>query len=259
MKKFLSTVLSMMMVLSLAGCGGGKKVDPKELYDTASKKASEMTSMDMDYDMTMTMAQGGESIDVTMSMNMKMDGINTEDMRYLATGTTSAMGQDVDMQMYYADGYYYMETMGQKMKYAMDVNALMEQVQQSVEGANMDSSYLKDISAKEDGDNQILTFTADASKMDSYVQDVMSAMGSAANMEGVSYTIKEVSGESVVNKDGYFTTAKIKMVMEMTMQGETMNVDMNMNAVYNNPGQPVTITEPNLDGYTEIDPSLLGL
>lgn len=257
MKKILSIVLSMMMVLSLIGCG--KKVDAKALYDEASKKVSEMSSMDMDYDMSMTMTQGEETIDMTMSMNMKMDGMNTENMQYLATGKTSAMGQDMDMQMYYADGYYYMETMGQKMKYAMDIPSLMEQINQSVEGANMDSSYMKEISAKADGDNQILTFTADASKMDAYVQDVMSAMGSAANMEGVTYTIKEVSGETVVNKDGYFTTSKIKMVMEMTVQGETMNVNMDMTGIYNNPGQPVTITAPSLDGYTEIDPSLLGM
>lgn len=29
--------------------------------------------------------------------------------------------------MFYTDGYYYMDMMGQKMKYAMDMDKLMEQ------------------------------------------------------------------------------------------------------------------------------------
>ena len=91
-------------------------------------------------------------------MDIQMTGVNTEDMRYLATGKTSMAGQDIDMSMYYEGGYYYMETMGQKIKYAMDLNQLMEQVKQSTEGANMESSYMKEITAKKDGENQRLTF-----------------------------------------------------------------------------------------------------
>ena len=88
-----------------------------------------------------------------------------------------------------------METMGQKFKYAMDLNQLMEQVKQSTEGANMESSYMKEIKAKKDGDNQILTFTADAEKMDSYVQDIMGSMsGAIAGAEDVAYKIKSASG-----------------------------------------------------------------
>ena len=57
--------------------------------------------------------------------------------------------------------------------------------------------------------------------MDAYVQDIMSSMGTAAaGMEGVTYKIKEASGEAVVNKDGYFSSMKIKMLMDMEVQGK---------------------------------------
>ena len=194
MKKYFALLLSAAMVLSLAGCGGGK--DARTIYDEASKKTSELQEM---------------------------------------------------------------ETMGQKIKYAMDLNQLMEQVKQSTEGANMESSYMKEIKAKKDGDNQVLTFTADAEKMDSYVQDIMGSMsGAIAGAEDIAYKIKSASGEAVVNKDGYFSSMNIKMSMDMTVQGETVGVEMDTNAVYHNPGQAVTLTAPDLEGYQEIDPAALG-
>ena len=192
-------------------------------------------------------------------MDIQMTGANTDDMKYLAVGKTTMAGQDIDVTMYYEGGYYYMETMGQKIKYAMDLNQLMEQVKQSTEGANMESSYMKEIKAKKDGDNQILTFTADAEKMDSYVQDIMGSMsGAIAGAEDVAYKIKSASGEAVVNKDGYFSSMNIKMSMDMTVQGETVGVEMDTDAIYHNPGQAVTLTAPDLEGYQEIDPAALG-
>lgn len=253
MKKLLSIVLSAALALSLAGCS---KPDPKAIYDAASKKSAELTDLDMTYDADMKMNQGEDSLDMTMSMDMKMTGLNTDSMRYFAEGTTSAMGQEIPVSMYYEDGYYYMDTMGQKFKYAMDIETMMEQINQNMGSAAMSSEYLSEITAEKDGDNQVLTFTADESKLDSYVQEVMEMMGT--DLEGVSYTINEMSGEAVVNKEGYFASSKILMKMDMTLEGETITMDLDMDVDYRNPGQSVTIDTPDLEGYTEIDPSLLG-
>lgn len=251
MKKCLTLLLTVAMILSLAACGGKK--DPKAIYDEASKKTSELSSMDVTSAINMQMAQGENTTDITMDLNMKMADINTENMKYLAKGTTTVMGQNMDISMYYEHGYYYMDSMGQKVKYAMDLTAMMEQIKQSTEGASVDSSYLKDITAKKDGDNQVLTFTVDAEKMDAYVKDMMTEMGT--NMDGVTYTIKEASGEAAVNKDGYFSNSKIKLSLEMNMQGETVTMVMDTDSTYNNPGQTVEVTAPDLEGYTEMDPS----
>lgn len=255
MRRLQSILLSALLALSLTGCS---KPDPREIYDAASKKSAELTDVDMSYDMDMKMIQGEDTLDMTSTMDMKMTGVNTDSMRYYGEGTTSTMGQEIPMSMYYEDGYYYMSTMDQKFKYAMDLETMMEQVKQSVESANMDSAYLTEITAKKDGDNQVLTYTADASKLDSYVQDMMGMVGAGMEDMDISYTISEMSGEAVVNKDGYFSSSKVQMKMDMTMEGETISMEMDMDAVYHNPGQPVTIDAPDLEGYTEIDPSLLG-
>lgn len=253
MKKCLMLFLALATALSLAACKGEK--DPKVIYDEASKKTSELASMDVVSAVSMQMTQGEDTTDIKMDLDMKMADINTENMRYLATGTTSLMGQNLDILMYYENGYYYMDSMGQKIKYAMDLDAMMKQIKQSTEGASVDSSYLKDITAKKDGDNQVLTFTVDAEKMDAYVQELMGQLGT--NMEGVTYTIKEASGEATVNKEGYFTNSKIKMSLDMNNQDQTVTMVMDTDSTYNNPGQTVEVTAPDLEGYTEIDASAL--
>ncbi|WP_313344845.1 DUF6612 family protein [Lacrimispora sp.] len=254
MKKTLTMLLAFAMAFSVTACGGAKNA--KTIYEEATKKTSELTSMDVTSTVNAEMTQGEQKTDMKMNLDMKIADINTESMRYSASGTTSVMGQDLDISMYYENGYYYMTSMGQKIKYAMDLDKMMEQVKQSTEGASLDSSYMKDITAKKDGDNQVITFTVDAQKMDTYVKDLMSQMGT--DLDGVTYSIKEVKGEATVNKDGYFSKSKINMSLEMTAQGETISMVMDTDAVYNNPGQAVEVTAPDLEGYTEVDPSALG-
>lgn len=257
MKKCLALLLTGAMTLSLAACGGAKS--PKVIYDEATKKTQELSSMEATSVVSMQMTQGEQNMDIKMDLDMKIADINTDSMKYLAQGkaNTSVMGQNVDMDlsMYYENGYYYTEVMDQKIKYAMDMDAMVKQIKDSTGGAGMDSSYMKEITAKKDGDNQILTFTVDGEKMNSYVQDMMSQMssGMGTNLEGVTYDIKEVSGEATVNKDGYFSNVKMKMTMDMTMEGETVAMTIDMDCTYNNPGQTVEVTAPDLEGYTEID------
>ncbi len=254
MKKTLTMFLVFAMAFSMTACAGAK--DAKTIYNDATKKTSALTSMDVTSTVNTQMTQGENKTDMKMNLDMKIADINKETMKYSATGTTSVMGQDLDISMYYENGYYYMTSMGQKIKYAMDLNEMMEQVKQSTEGASLDASYMKEISAQKDGDNQIITFTVDAQKMDSYVKDLIAQMGT--NLEGVTYNIKEVKGEATVNKEGYFSKSKINMSLDMTAQGETISMVMDTDATYNNPGQTVEVTTPDLEGYTEVDPSTLG-
>lgn len=157
--------VSALLAMSMAGCA--KKKDPKELYTEAIKKNQELSSMDMSSVVKMTMSQGEETIDVDVDMDIQMADVNTDKMKYVAKGSTSLMGQSIETSMFYTDGYYYMDMMGQKMKYAMDMDKLMEQVKQTTDNGNLNVEYMKDIQAKKDGDTTILTFSADPAKMDS--------------------------------------------------------------------------------------------
>lgn len=254
MKKMIRTaavILSTMMVFSMTACA--KKADPKEVFDTAVKKNSELTSMDMDTTMKMTMTQGEENIDVTVDMKMKMSDVSKDTMQYLAETKTSLMGQTLDATIFYKDGYYYMDSMGQKIKYPMDLTALMESVKQSTESTNLQSDQLKDLTMAKEGDNTILTFTADPDKMNEYLTDVMGSMSGMGAMGDTQMSFKEASGTYTVNKDGYYTDMTMKMTVDMDLQGEAVTMVMDLTGKVNNPGQEVTVELPDTEGYTEVE------
>ena len=61
------------------------------------------------------------------------------------------MGQSMDARIFYKDGYYYMDGMGQKIKYPMDLTELMESVKQSTESTNLQSEQMKEITMAKRG------------------------------------------------------------------------------------------------------------
>lgn len=260
MKRYGKQVLgavALAAVLLMSACGAKK--DPAAIYDEAIKKQSELTSSDMTMDMNIAMAQGEETIDIGAKMAVKMDGINTDSMHYTNDTKMSAMGQDIYMKMFYADGYLYTEMLGQKIKSPMDLDTLMKQAQ-STSASFVQSSAMKEIKAEKDGDNQKLTYTVDPEKMNDYVKEVLGSMSSAlGDVQNADIKILEGSGTMTVNQEGYCTEQTMKMKLEMPSGGSAITMDMDLSAVSHNPGQAVTVTVPETDGYIEMDMSALGI
>lgn len=151
-----------------------------------------------------------------------------------------------------------MDAAGQKLKYPMDVEEMIKTIEDSVGTAEMTSDSMESIELKEDGDNRILTFTADPEKMSGYLDEVMGSLGDMGALGDVNMTIDSASGEYTINKDGYYTDMKMDMAITMEAAGSTMNMTIGMTGSYNNPGQAVEVTIPDTEGYTEIDPALMG-
>ena len=195
-------------------------------------------------------------------MDMKASQLNTAQMLYLAdmdmTLDMSGTSQSVNTKTFYKDGYCYMDSMGMKMKYAMDLSSMMDTLNQSTNVANMSSSDLKELSLEKSGDNRILTFTADPAKMNDQMKSVLGAVGNELTASGdVQINVTDISGKYVINKDGYYTNATINMTFDMSMMGMTFNVTGDVDMKVNNPGKPVTVTLPDTEGYEEVDMSSL--
>lgn len=274
MRKVLTALLCAGLVLSATACGGSSdtpatqaqgagteaateaaKPDPKEVYSEASKKNAGLTSMDIVMDMNMDMSVEDESMTIAMEMAMKADGYNTDDIKCLITNKTSADGEEIEMTMFYTDGYYYMDAMGQKFKYAMDAADMSEQAAASSTGLDVDVSWMEDISMEEQGEDKLIQFTGDPEKMGDFVDELMASAGTG--MEGMEMTLKSVKGECLVNADGYLKSEKLVLELEFSIEDQTASMVMDMDITYNNPGQPVTVEIPSTDGYTEIDASML--
>ena len=174
--------------------------------------------------------------------NMKMDM------------TAEGQSQSIDTVTFYQDGYCYAETMGTKIKYAVDMESMIETINQSAGLASMDTSYFKNITLKKDGDTRTISFTTDPGQMNEYVSQIMGAMSGAMMAGGdVEMTVKELSGSYTIGKDGYYTSSTVDMVIDMVASGITCSVTGNVKATYNNPGQPVEVVIPDTEGYQEVN------
>lgn len=258
MKKRIVFLLSLLMVLSLMGCSKSKEteksVDPAIMYEDAAKKMADLKDMDAKANLKMTMSQGEETMDMSMDMDIKMTGAGTDDMKYLADTKLTMFGMDLDMKMFYTDGYYYIETFGQKMKYAMDYSDMLDKVNESTMQTGDLSKYMKDIKATKEGDKTIVTFKLDGEKMTEYIKNMLEDLGT--DIDSGSYSGIEGNVETTINKEGYFSAVKMSLVLDMDVEGQAMKMNIDMDMVYRNPGKPVEAIElPDVGGYTEVDPS----
>ena len=272
-KKWTAAALSLMLLGSLTACqkdeaekagqegaakaeDTAKELDPLELYTQASEKSRELQDMEMTIDMQMKLMQGEESLDIGSKMDMKIKGNGTDTMEYYTDSVTTLMEQEISSTMFYKDGYYYMDTMGQKYKYAYDVQQLMEQVEESISASAPEINGIQNIAAEEKDGTTILTFDVDPSQMNAYVENALGALGDASQTGSVE--IQKVSGTCTVGSEGYFTTTDLNMSFSMDIQGTAVDVEATAASSISNVGDQVTISYPeDLNEYTEVDASLV--
>ncbi len=255
-KKAAAVLLAAALAAASAGCA--KKQDPKEIYSAAVEKNNALTSIDMDVAMKMAMTVEEESMDMEVTSNTKMDQSDKEHIKFITDSSVAMDGMNLDTTVFYEDGYYYIEAMGQKMKYPMDLESLTAQIEESVGSTTLPVESLDTVEVKKEGDNQILTFTANPEKMNDYLAQVMGAMGDVSQVSGLNMTINSASGQYTIGKDGYYTDMKMNMDLSMESQGASVGMILDVAGTVHNPGQKVEITLPDTADYLEIDPALLG-
>ena len=256
MKKILALLMAMVMLVSAAGCqskGSGKEMSAEEVYKSAMEKTNALQDTDMTMNMDMNMAVGGEELTISSDIALKAAGLTTEEMQMNMSMGMELMGQAVDMNMYYKDGYFYTEMAGQKAKQASDVEAAVDQVEDSTAMGGIGAEAMKELEmeAKDNGEYEI-SFVADGSKLTDYVDSVMGQLSDVLGPDAdANMTVGDVTGTALVNKDGYIAQESMTMVMTMTVEGQEITLTLNMDAVYNNPGQAVTVEFPDLSDFVE--------
>ena len=254
-KKYFNMTLALLAcagVITMTGCG---KKDPFTVYSDAAKKTAELSSMEMTYDIDMTLELAGESMDMTTSSTAKMSGMNTDDMKINMAMKVGAQGQEMDMNVYYTDGYYYADSMGTKMKYLMDLEQAQKELASTGLQTDMKKEDFKEISLED----QVLTFTIDGEKMSSLVDTAMSSFQGLVQGTDASIDIGDVKGTASVNKDGYFETSTMTVPLTMDIMGTEMKINMDMDYTYVNPGKEVTVElHDDLADCQEIDMTSAG-
>ncbi len=254
MKRLMTALLAAVMTVTMAGTALAAE-DPAALLERVTQKANELDSMDCDLGVHAVMVMQDPEMDLDLSlnldmmMNMKMEQIKSGNLRYKADMAMEFLGQTEYATVFYKDGYYYMDSNGEKIKYPMDLNSMIASVEQTTAAADLAPSLMKSLSVREEGENRVLSYVADPAKMNAYVQDaLMPLLGSM----DVGMIIREVKGEYVINKDDYYTSMNMYMVMDMSSYGETLRIIMLLEGNFNNPGQPVNLELPSTDGYSDL-------
>ena len=254
MKRLMTALLAAVMTVTMAGTALAAE-DPAALLERVTQKANELDSMDCDLGVHAVMVMQDPEMDLDLSlnldmmMNMKMDQIKSGNLRYKADMAMEFLGQTEYATVFYKDGYYYMDSNGEKIKYPMDLNSMIASVEQTTAAADLAPSLMKSLSVREEGENRVLSYVADPAKMNAYVQDALKPL--LGSMD-VGMIIREVKGEYVINKDDYYMSMNMYMVMDMSSYGETLGIIMLLEGNFNNPGQPVNLELPSTDGYSDL-------
>ena len=169
---------------------------------------------------------------------------------------TDATGTEVTGTMYYVDGYSYVDMLGQKQRTAMP----MDQMMSTMDLASLDAAgsvdktmeMLKEVGRRPEGDDFVITYTMDTSALNALVDEVFVAAGLGEVMDEIGFEIGSVKGEYVINPEGQCVKERMKMIMDMDAEGETLRITIDGDVGIADPGQPVEVPMPNPAEYTDI-------
>jgi hypothetical protein len=240
----------------LASCNSDSDVDTKQsAYDLYQLANSKFDSVEMSVDLTMTMEADGIELvilsngivkevirsetDFDMESNMKIS-ISSDLLGELLAELT-----EMQMQMYYKDGYLYQELLGQKMKTA--ISSDLARNQSNI--PTLDESAIKDSKIEKNGDLTILTFTLDGKAMTNLAKQGLEQSGETMG----DLSISDASVTAVIDQDGFLKEMKFAFSMSASQDGETAAIEFDYSIKvlsYNT----TTINFPSdLDSYQEFD------
>ncbi|QHJ69325.1 DUF6612 family protein [Planococcus halotolerans] len=274
MKKWIAYMGAGAIALTLAGCGESaepsEETDPKETSDltleelfaktTAASEEAKSFHMDMVTNQTMVM---GPEMDMDMKMDISMD-MTVEPLAFYQKAQSSFISEGMEdmppmeTEMYYtADGLYsYDPMMDMWVKLPADemedLEALMMMEQQSGDLAGQFEqleAFQDDFTFEQTGDEFVLTLDAAGEEYEKLISEEMGQMLGELDVEAQEImdgmTINKIYYEIFIDKETFQpNTINMTMDFDMEMEGESVNIQSDMQAEYSNFNGIDTITVP---------------
>ena len=281
MKKWTALLSVVTLSLGLAACNETatpvqekevtetSKLTLQEVYDKSMKASKELKSVKGSIDMKQTMTIPSEEMTLDIQSVMDMEYI-IEPMQMHQKGTTTMMGvgeggesQETEMETYITEDamYMYEGTTAQWMKFPQEmVDQMLSTTKQTDPATQLQplQEYLEQVEFEQDDENYILTLEGSGEEFTSLVQDqVDEALQSLTTEENVNLDFAIHSIEYLVHIDKKsFQTNKLDMIidMDMTIEGETVNMQLNAKTNFSNFNEIDEIVVPQeiIDGATEL-------
>ena len=262
-------IVAVMIVstLGISGLTGCKSEDPKAVYEEAQQKNIALDSIDMDMNMILDISMNnGEAIIINSKSSNKFSGLadktdilmemktaySYEDGAEEETNDDTQAADEVTMNYYYADGYYYMDMIGQKSKYSMSMDEIIKQVESFIQIDDLQSDTLEDLSMDKDGNNKVLSYKLNQEEAANLTDSIQGQMKTLLGNADVNIAMESGNGTTTINEEGYITAQSVKMVCKASVDTEEMTLGVDMNIVINNPGQNIIVEKPVDADYAEI-------
>ena len=253
MKKISALFLSCILLFSITACQ--KKRTAKEVMQSSLKQSSSLKDADFNGNASYTIETGKEgsqsTINFKMNFDTKLQTLKKDNLKMSMTSTINMLGQNINMTMYYADGYYYMNSNGTKQKMKMDIASLQKQFQSTTGQSTLPIKYYKDLKLSEDDGNNVISYSINSDGLNKYVENITNSM-SAITGGSDSIKITSMSGKKTLNDKDLPVKESIKMVIESN-SNEVGKITLKMDLIYHNPGKSVTVSLPkDLNTYQEV-------
>ena len=199
-KKVTALLLSCMLLFSISGCQ--KKRTAKEVLESSLKQSSKLKDADFSgeasYKIANSEASSSSNVTIKMNFDTKLQTVDKDQLKMSMTSTLNMLGQTMDMNMYYSDGYYYMNTNGTKQKIKMDIAGLQKQIQSTTGQTSLSAKYYKDLKLSEKDGNTVLKYSINNDGLNQYVKDVTSQMTTVTGGSN-SIKISSLTGTKTLN------------------------------------------------------------
>lgn len=217
----------------------------EEVLNKSVEASESLKSFSMSMEMAQEMASDLEEDTIKIESSVNMD-IVTEPMAYYQNMSMTMEGSEeaVEMESYFStkDGLFLYDAAGQTwMKFPSEMSdqliQLSDQQTNPAEELKKLQEFVDDFKFEQDDANFILSLNASGEKFNSFIKEI-ALQGLppelAANTELMeNMVINELQYTFVLDKTTFYPTKlDIKMNMDMTTDGQTINIIQNMNGEY---------------------------
>ncbi len=250
-KRYLAVMTALVLGLSPLPVSAQAVDDPVEVLNQAVEKTSSLPSLEVQASVDINAASGGEIFYLPLGMQVKVEGVDTGDLKMQLYATLSPEGETVEVNSWYTDGCIYVDVMGTKVKYPLDLTS--DQIITGI-SPEFDRDDFQDISGEVTGDGTQITFSMDGGaltqKSSSFLDEL--AGGLLEDMD-VALSIQDINGRATVNAEGYLTKGSLTLPLSITVNGDTLDLDLVVNLECPSPGEDVTVEIPSLDGFEDFN------
>lgn len=280
-RRLLPGILSIVLALSLAACGGV----PRDTGPVASDPVSQESPSSAPPSAFETLKSAGGAMDLSKGLDMQLDmvmkqamtgmtvetGINghlllENETKYNFEMTQVALGQEIPMSIYRDGAYTYTDMMGMKIK------SLAEEDESFSLDLELKEEYFKSLEVSDADGVRTVTGSINPEKMKELVEkllesDLADAFGDMdeglGDEAGTDLEFKAIDMTVKLGQDNLIHEMTVVVSVAASMEGPSatdpestvlteMQMDLSMTVTVNNPGEPVTVTPPaDLEEYEE--------